>query len=231
MSSLGCLERSLIGAVLMAGALAGAGCNGQDFSSPFDPDGSPRLLLVPTSLTMDVGEQSSIAARLGETGIDQSAATWSSADPSVASVDEQGNVTCVGTGTALITAVVPDPAGGDDLRDSLIVTCNTPPPFKIDVDSFTHRHVIGVSPCPDPVGDVTITNPTGAQVAVEIASDKPGLSVDRGAVSLRSGESATLRLFFNCSVRESFIARVTLTSTDAAGRAHERTVLVDVTVE
>jgi hypothetical protein len=230
MSRLGSLERSLIGAVLMAGALAGAGCDGQDFSSPFDPDGTPRLLLAPTSLTMEVGQMSSVFARLGDTGIEAATAAWSSSDPFVATVDQQGKVTCVGTGSALITAVVPDPAGGEDLRDSLGVTCNAPPPFRIDVDSFRHRHVIGQSPCPDPVGDVTISNPTGAQVAVEIASSHPGLTISRQNASLRPGESATLRLFFNCSVRENFTARVTLTSTGADGETHEETVTVEVTV-
>ena len=230
MSSPGSPEQSLVGAVLIAGALVGAGCNGQDFSSPFDPDGSPRLLLAPTSLTMAVGEESSVSARLGETGIDESAATWTSADPTVATVDGQGVVTCVGTGTALITAVVPDPSGGEDLRDSLVVTCNAPPPFKIDVDSFRHRHVIGESPCPDLVGEVTIANPAAAQVVVEIASSHPGLAVSRDSASIRPGESVTLRLFFNCSVRESFTARVTLTSTDAQGNTHVETVDVEVTV-
>lgn len=230
MWSLGTRGRRLVGVSLMAVAAAGAECGGQDFRSPFDPDGTARLQLSPDSLMMELGETSRVSARLGGSFIAGATATWSTADPLVATVDGEGNVTCVGTGEVLITAVLPDSEREDDPRDSVLVTCVAPARIRLDEDAISDHHVVGESPCPDPVGEVTITNPTAGALTVQVTSDNPAIVSDLDRIELGPGESVTMTLFFDCSVRSTVTAAVTVSATDALGNAHFETVFVEVSV-
>ena len=227
MSSLEIPDRRLIGAALMAVALITAGCKGS--ATPFGPDGA-RLVLIPESLTLEVGLPYPFQARLGETLIASTLLSWSSGSPSIATVDASGYVTCIVPGEALITGVVDAPDREEDPRDSTLVTCIPPTLIVTDTESWVHTHVIGVSPCPDPVLDLGIQNPSDAEVTVVITSDVAALRSDRGTLVLAPGGSATVSLFFDCSRRSTFTALVTLRARDAQGNSQVETVEVQVEV-
>jgi hypothetical protein len=177
-----------------------------------------------------VGGKGFLTARLAGSVVEGTIPNWSSSDPSVAVVDESGNVTCVGEGTARIRASVPLSGGMDAAADSVQVTCVAPELITLDTDTISHRHVVGTSPCPDLVGEVALTNASNVEVTVEVASDNPALVGSPDRISLAPGEVATLRLLFNCSVRSGFTAQLTLTTRDAAGRTQVETLAVDVDV-
>ena len=66
-----------------------------------------HIVVAPTSLSLAVGKTGAVGAELrDETGhlIDDRAATWTSSDPSVATVTATGTVTAVKIGTATLTA-------------------------------------------------------------------------------------------------------------------------------
>ena len=62
------------------------------------------IAISPTSLELTVGESGSLLATVSPSNATNKTITWSSSDPSVASVTETGTVTAVGEGTAAITA-------------------------------------------------------------------------------------------------------------------------------
>ena len=56
-----------------------------------------------TELTLDIGESEALKATITAAGANEKTVTWSSSDESVATVDENGVVTAVGRGEAIIT--------------------------------------------------------------------------------------------------------------------------------
>ena len=56
-----------------------------------------------TELTLDIGETKALTATITATGAESKTVTWSSSNESVAAVDENGVVTAVGRGEAIIT--------------------------------------------------------------------------------------------------------------------------------
>ncbi|WP_256011849.1 Ig-like domain-containing protein [Desertivirga xinjiangensis] len=57
---------------------------------------------------LDVGEQVSLVAAIQPAEADEKALDWTSSDPAIITVDENGTVTAIGTGKAVITAVATD---------------------------------------------------------------------------------------------------------------------------
>lgn len=66
------------------------------------------FLLNPESLTLEVGESITIVATFEPENATNKTLTWTSSDPSIATVDENGKVTAIEVGTATITAVSKD---------------------------------------------------------------------------------------------------------------------------
>ena len=62
------------------------------------------VTLEPVEIGMDVGEEKTIAATVAPDTALNKTVTWASDNEAVATVDENGNVTAVGKGTAIITA-------------------------------------------------------------------------------------------------------------------------------
>lgn len=96
-----------------AGLTRGNLANG---SFSFDGDGPlivpvTGISLSPTSLSLYVGDSQPIAATVTPSDASVQQLQWSSSDESVASVDNEGNVTAVGEGTCTITCAATDGSG------------------------------------------------------------------------------------------------------------------------
>lgn len=79
------------------------------------------VTISPSSLSLIVGETSQLTATVLPTDADDRTLSWSSSNTSVATVDEDGLVSAVGSGTATITAIAQD---GSGVYGSCSVTVN-----------------------------------------------------------------------------------------------------------
>ena len=77
------------------------------------------VTLTPSSLTLTEGETSKLTAIVSPSNASVKTVAWKSDKPSVATIDDQGNVTAVAVGTALITATTDD--GGKSARCTVTV--------------------------------------------------------------------------------------------------------------
>jgi len=68
--------------------------------------------------TMEIGDEDQLTARVRPTGATNKNVRWRSSDPSVVTVDDDGNITAVGEGTAVITVTTED----GDLEDEITIT-------------------------------------------------------------------------------------------------------------
>ena len=133
-------------------------------SSCSDNDEDPKVavsqvVVDPSSLTLDIGGQARISASVvPENATDQSI-VWSSENPAIATVDAEGTVTAVSTGTVAITATA---------EQGLVTascTVTVAPPFMVTVDIPAGKFLMG-SPKDEPdrmwdetQHEVTLTKP------------------------------------------------------------------------
>lgn len=97
------------------------------FVSEPEPIRVTAITLDPTSLTLKIGESASLAATIEPADADNRAVSWSSDNTKVATVDDNGNVTAVAVGTAIITVTTEE--GGHSAESSITVesAAVTPP--------------------------------------------------------------------------------------------------------
>jgi hypothetical protein len=210
--------------------VTGVACDSKAVLDAFGADVIPRLEIAPKELSLEVGRTAFLMPRLAGQVISGTIPQWSSSDPDVAVVDASGNVTCIGVGTATIFATI-DRSGDEDSVGFTQVTCVAPRLIELSLDEIRHVHVIGESPCPDAVGDFTITNRGSRQVTVDVDPGSPALRAGVSRVQLQPGESVVVALLFDCSSPASFRADVTVTATEGEGVAQVETVGVEVTVQ
>ncbi|MGS0526928.1 Ig-like domain-containing protein [Zobellia nedashkovskayae] len=77
------------------------------------------VIVSPASLSMESGSTQLITANVAPSNADNKNLTWSSNDPSIATVDEHGLVTAISSGTAIITVTTED--GGYSARSNIII--------------------------------------------------------------------------------------------------------------
>lgn len=102
------------------------------FDSVQTPDTiAPQEIVVPTAITvapasatLDINDVVSLAVALAPSNTTNKSVTWESSDTSVATVDENGNVTAKTAGTATITATS---VADTSLTDDCSITVNSAP--------------------------------------------------------------------------------------------------------
>ncbi|GAB1857218.1 hypothetical protein MHTCC0001_20540 [Flavobacteriaceae bacterium MHTCC 0001] len=112
------------------------GGNDTAFASKENANTEPQLVITystdvnatgvsvaPTSLSLNVGETSSLTATITPSDATNQAVTWSSSDSSIASVNSNGMVTAVAEGTATIT-VTTDDGNFSDLSTVTVTQAN-----------------------------------------------------------------------------------------------------------
>jgi len=215
--------------LVLTGVLGLTACDGEEVLDFLSVDLTPRLDLVPPAVSMRVGLSAPLTPRLEGTALSGEIPSWSTSDPQVATVDAAGNVTCVGPGTATITALI-DQSGPDDSVGRATVTCLAPPLLELDVARLELEHVVGQSGCPDSLEPFSVTNPGTVPVVVEVASGNPALRASTGSVRLEPGQTALVELLFDCSTRTSFSTTVDVTATADDGSSEVASVDVTVTI-
>lgn len=78
----------------------------------------PHILLDKSAVELYTSQTAALTATLGTSQMEDKSITWTSSDPEVATVDEEGNITGVSAGTATITAT----SNGNGLSASCEVT-------------------------------------------------------------------------------------------------------------
>ena len=102
------------------------------FDSVQTPDTiAPQEIVVPTAITvapasatLDIGDVVSLAVALAPANTTNKSVTWTSSDSTVATVDENGNVTAKAAGSATITATSD---ADNTLTDTCSITVNSAP--------------------------------------------------------------------------------------------------------
>jgi hypothetical protein len=223
-------RRSHLGFGLLAlVGLLGAACPPPSpTAAAMGADGPPRLDLSPTAVSVDVGASTVLMPRLDGSPFAADAPSWSTSDPGVAIVDGMGNVTCVGPGTATITASLE--GAGQPAGATSRVTCIAVTLIRLSETRLAYEHEVGRSPCPDIVGEFTVTNTSDEPVVVEAVSGNSALRVLVNGLRLEPGQSLSVRVLFDCSRRTSFEADVTVRASTDGGSSRSQTAVVPVMV-
>lgn len=82
---------------------------------------------MPTTLSLNLGETQQLDAVLVPANATYRALRWMTTDASVADVDGEGRVTATGKGTAVITATTQQPAEGEPVSATCVVTVSNNP--------------------------------------------------------------------------------------------------------
>lgn len=218
-------------ALAMAAMAGGIACDADDVLRAIGIDTVARLDLMPQSTTLFVGQRTSFTARLnGSLLIPGESTTWRSSDPAVATVDSAGNVTCVGPGTASISAVIDRP-GPDDSGDTASVTCVEPQLVELSTARVEYRHSKSQNLCPDAAGGFSITNRSSGTVTLALTSSHPALSPSAAGARLAPGETLMVDLRFDCSTLGSFVSQLTIAATADSGSVQTAVLPVAVTIE
>lgn len=145
-----------------------------------------------TNLELEVGASEQLMATITPADATNKSVTWSSSDPSVATVDASGNVKAVNAGTATITvttadggktaacavtvtAAPTDPAPGDSGNGS-----GGSPSYAVDTNASSNHGTVTVKPSRAEKGDtVTITTKPdeGYQVGKVTVTDRNGSTI------------------------------------------------------
>ena len=178
------------------------------------------------SLTISAGDSVALKAMLSEGSA--STLSYGSNEPSVARVDENGKLTAVGQGDAVITATC---------FNGVSATCTVtvlPAPTKIDVEPASLT--LGVGEVSAPLSAIT---DTGAQSGFTFTSSKPrvaevsadgvvkGVKKGSATITVRTGRvSATVKVTVKAAPKSIDVSPKTLTlGFDAAGGIGEQAVL------
>jgi ribulose-5-phosphate 4-epimerase/fuculose-1-phosphate aldolase len=76
-----------------------------------DMEDEPVVTVSPATLSLNVGEYAQLIAQVAPADAGNKALTWTSGNPGIATVDENGNVKAVKTGSVTITATLEDGSG------------------------------------------------------------------------------------------------------------------------
>ncbi|MBQ7147021.1 MAG: Ig-like domain-containing protein [Lachnospiraceae bacterium] len=158
--------------------------------APADPVPVTSVSVSPETLTLEVTEQSTLTATVLPEDADNKSVSWTSSDPAVATVDENGLVTAQAAGTAVITAAsVENP----ELSDSCTVTVNAPV-APIPVTSVT-LNLDAVTLLPG--GTVTLTaealpEQADNRTVLWSSSDETVATVENGVVTALAAGTAVI---------------------------------------
>jgi hypothetical protein len=98
-------------------------------------------------------------------------------------------------------------------------------PLSVSFSSLTYNHEFGVSPCPQPIGTILVTNNTATEAAVTVAlSDLVGLypvQFNPAATTVPAGGTATVVVEFNCGSTDDYTVGVNVTVTNGTDTVTE----------
>jgi hypothetical protein len=111
--------------------------------------------------------------------------------------------------------------------------CPPPAPDLISLngDSFPVMHVVGVSPCPQFIAEVQVTNETQDALGLEAVESHDALFLSPTSTTIPPKGMASVVIFFDCSPPESLMEMIIFRATSfATSEQEEEVATVDVTV-
>lgn len=88
--------------------------------------------------------------------------------------------------------------------------------------SVGFQHTVGVTPCPQVVGTITVRNPSNVPISYQVtAPGVSGLTFVNGTGTLQPGASIPVTVIFDCSRATSFTGQVQVTAAPLAGGASQ----------
>lgn len=97
--------------------------------------------------------------------------------------------------------------------------------------SLAFQHTIGSSPCPQLVGEFTVTNNALlSRTFVSLRSGNGAIDVSPSQFQLEAGASQRVRVTFNCSIQNSFSTSIRLDANDGSGHTDTGRVEVQATI-
>ena len=175
-----------------------------------------QITLSATSLSLKLGDSRTLTATVIPSDATDSQVTWSSSDPSVATVSDQGEVTAVRAGNCTITAT----AGGKSATCTVTVSTQEIPVERITLSSTSlslkegdsHRLTATVTPSDATDSQVTWSS---SDPSVATVSDQGEVTAVRAGnctiTATAGGKSATCTV--TVSAKEIPVERITLSST------------------
>ena len=175
-----------------------------------------QITLSATSLSLKLGDSRTLTATVIPSDATDSQVTWSSSDPSVATVSDQGEVTAVRAGNCTITAT----AGGKSAACTVTVSTQEIPVERITLSSTSlslkegdsHRLTATVTPSDATDSQVTWSS---SDPSVATVSDQGEVTAVRAGnctiTATAGGKSATCTV--TVSAKEIPVERITLSST------------------
>ena len=175
-----------------------------------------QITLSATSLSLKLGDSRTLTATVTPSDATDSQVTWSSSDPSVATVSDQGEVTAVRAGNCTITAT----AGGKSAACTVTVSAKEIPVERITLSSTSlslkegdsHRLTATVTPSDATDSQVTWSS---SDPSVATVSDQGEVTAVRAGnctiTATAGGKSATCTV--TVSAKEIPVERITLSST------------------
>ena len=191
-----------------------------------------QITLSATSLSLKLGDSRTLTATVIPSDATDSQVTWSSSDPSVATVSDQGEVTAVRAGNCTITAT----AGGKSATCTVTVSTQEIPVERITLSSTSlslkegdsHRLTATVTPSDATDSQVTWSS---SDPSVATVSDQGEVTAVRAGnctiTATAGGKSATCTV--TVSTQEIPVERITLSSTSLSlkeGDSHRLTATV-----
>ena len=164
------------------------------------------VTIAPTSTSIEAGQTAQLTATVTPAGADDPSVKWTSADASIASVDENGLVTANAVGTTTITVTTTD--GGFTASCTVNVTA---PPAQIEVESISMKSATTIGIGSSETLAVTY-NPTDANTGK--------------ALTWSSDNEAVATVDANGKVTGVAEGKTTITATTANGKSATCTVTV-----
>ena len=143
-----------------------------------------------TELTLEEGKSEKLIPTVDPRGATNTKVTWTSSNPSVATVDEQGNVTAVTVGKTTITVKTDD--GGFTATCAVTVTASTTPVVHVEGIAFAKSHTeltLYVNDTQQLQYSITPSDATNKAVTWSV-NDPSVVSVSKGLVTaLKKGDA------------------------------------------
>ena len=191
-----------------------------------------QITLSATSLSLKLGDSRTLTATVIPSDATDSQVTWSSSDPSVATVSDQGEVTAVRAGNCTITAT----AGGKSAACTVTVSTQEIPVERITLSSTSlslkegDSHKLTATVTPSDATDSQVTW-SSSDPSVATVSDQGEVTAVRAGnctiTATAGGKSAACTV--TVSTQEIPVERITLSSTSLSlkeGDSHKLTATV-----
>ena len=175
-----------------------------------------RITLSSTSLSLKEGDSHKLTATVTPSDATDSQVTWSSSDPSVATVSDQGEVTAVRAGNCTITAT----AGSKSAACTVTVSTQEIPVERITLSSTSlslkegDSHILTATVTPSDATDSQVTWSSSDPSVATVSNTGKVVAVRGGNCTITAtagGKSATCMV--TVSAKEIPVERITLSST------------------